>query len=207
MKHRSFTKQPKLPYMKHSAIILLLFVCSIVLAQEKKSLIIKRVDNAPKIDGVLDDEAWVNAYEAKDFTQFRPEMGVKELAHQKTIVKMVYNDNAIFISAYLHDKPEDIMKQFTSRDNFGQADFFLVAINPNNDAQNDTELVVFSSGTQADAVASPSSGEDFGWNAVWDSAVKIVEDGWIVEMKIPYSVLRFSNKEVQTWGNSVPQKV
>ena len=53
------------------------------------------------------------------------------------------------------------------------------------------------SGTQADAVASPSNGEDFGWNAVWDSAVKIVNDGWIVEMKIPYRALRFSNQEVQ----------
>jgi len=59
---------------------------------------------------------------------------------------------------------------------------------------------VFSSGTQADAVSSPGNGEDWGWNAVWDSAVKIVDDGWIVEMKIPYSALRFSNQEVQTWG-------
>ena len=43
-------------------------------------------------------------------------------------------------------------------------------------------------------------GNDFGWNAVWDSAVKIVDDGWIVEVKIPYRALRFSNEEVQTWG-------
>ena len=76
----------------------------------------------------------------------------------------------------------------------------MVVLNPNNDAQNDTEFFVFSSGTQADAVASPSNGEDFGWNAVWDSEVKIVEDGWIVEMKLPYRTLRFSNKKIHTWG-------
>lgn len=186
--------------MKKSVVILLLLITSILFAQEKKTVTINRTNTAPKIDGVLDDVAWENAEEAKDFTQFRPEMGVKELDHQKTIVKMVYNDNAIFISAYLHDKPEDIMKQFTSRDNFGISDFFGIVINPNNDGQNDTEFFIFPSGTQADAVVSPGNNEDFGWNAVWDSATKIVDDGWIIEVKIPYSALRFSNQEVQTWG-------
>lgn len=157
---------------------------------------------APKIDGILNDNVWKNAEEAKNFTQFRPEMGVVEKEYQKTIVKIVYDDNAIYVGAYLKDKPENIQKQFTSRDNFGQSDFFGVVFNPNNDAQNDIEFFVFSSGTQADAIASPSieDGEDFGWNAVWDSAVKIIDDGWIVEMKIPYRALRFSNDEVQTWG-------
>ena len=181
--------------------ILVFMLCiSSILAQEKKTLQISRTDNPPKIDGVLDDAAWENAMEAKDFTQFRPTMGVAEKDFQKTVVKMTYDNDAIYIAAYLYDKPELIMKQVTSRDNFGQNDFFLVVLNPNNDAQNDTELVVFPTGTQADAIATPSNGEDFGWNAVWDSAVKIVDDGWIVEMKIPYAVLRFSNQEEPTWG-------
>ncbi|WP_298901992.1 DUF5916 domain-containing protein [uncultured Psychroserpens sp.] len=169
-------------------------------AQEKKQLQIKRTSTPPKIDGVLDDAVWQTADIATDFTQFRPEMGVALPAHQKTTVKMAYDDSAIYVSAYLKDKPEDIQTQFTSRDNFGNSDFFGIILNPNNDGQNDTEFFVFTSGTQADAVASPSNGEDFGWNAVWDSAVKMVDDGWIVEVKIPYRALRFSNQEVQTWG-------
>lgn len=169
-------------------------------SQQKKSLNIKRTSTPPKIDGVLDDTAWEEAEEATNFVQFRPEMGVTLPPHQKTIVKMAYDDDAIYVAAYLKDNPEDIQRQFTSRDNFGNSDFFGVMLNPNNDAQNDTEFFVFSSGTQADAVASPGNGEDFGWNAVWDSDVKIVEDGWIVEMKIPYRALRFSNEAIQTWG-------
>lgn len=127
-------------------------------------------------------------------------MGVASKPHQRTIVKMTYDDVAIYIAAYLYDKPEDIQRQFTSRDNFGQSDFFGVILNPNNDAQNDIQFIVLSPGTQADAVSSLGNGRDFGWNAVWESAVKMVDDGWIVEMKIPYSALRFSNQEVQTWG-------
>ena len=169
-------------------------------AQDKKVLTISKTDDAPKIDGILDDQVWASAEPATDFIQFRPDMGAKPAPEKTTTVKMAYDDNAIYLSAYLKDKPEDIQRQFTSRDNFGNSDFFGVIFNPNNDAQNDTEFFVFSSGTQADAVASPDNGEDFGWNAVWDSEVRLVDDGWIVEMKIPYAALRFSNQEVQTWG-------
>ena len=188
--------------MKFRLVLCSIFIITInvIFAQEKKALNIIKTSSPPKIDGVLDDEIWQNAEEAKDFTQWRPEMGVKEKDYQKTIVKMTYDDQAIYIGAYLMDKPENIKKQFNQRDNFGQQDFFDVILNPNNDGQNDTEFFVFPSGNQADAVLSPSSGEDFGWNAVWESAVKIVDDGWVVEMKIPYRALRFSNQDVQTWG-------
>ena len=115
-------------------------------------------------------------------------------------VKVTYDDQAIYVSAYLYDDPNLIMKQLTSRDNFGQADFFAVVLNPNNDAQNDTNFFVFSSGQQADAIANPSIGEDFSWNAVWYSAVKINDDGWAVEMKLPYRTLRFEDQEEPVWG-------
>ncbi|WNH11722.1 DUF5916 domain-containing protein [Thalassobellus suaedae] len=169
-------------------------------SQNKKTYHIKKTNKAPKIDGVLDDDIWLNSEEAKDFTQFSPEMGVKDSTEIKTIVKITYDNDAIYFGAYLHDKPSKIMRQYTMRDNFGQSDFFRIILNPNNDAQNDTEFFVFSSGTQADAISNPTSNEDFGWNAVWESKVKMVKDGWIVEVKIPYSALRFSNKDVQTWG-------
>ena len=113
---------------------------------------------------------------------------------------MTYDDQAIYVAAYLYDNPANMMTQLVNRDNFGQTDFFAVVINPNNDAQNDTNFFVFSSGQQADAIANPSIGEDFSWNAVWDSAVKIVDDGWVVEIKIPYRTLRFADNEKPTWG-------
>src|SRR5690606_33508161 len=138
--------------------------------------------------------------EAKDFIQFKPEMGIKDTLGSKTIVKVTYDDDAIYFGAYLHDDPSKIIRQITTRDDFGQSDYFGIVINPNNDAQNDTKFFVMSSGTQADAIANPSVGEDFGWNAVWESKVSIIDDGWIIEVKIPHSTLRFSNEDVQTWG-------
>ncbi|WGD34624.1 DUF5916 domain-containing protein [Olleya sp. YS] len=169
-------------------------------AQDKKTYQIERTDSPPKIDGVLDDKAWIDAQVATDFTEFRPDVGDTAAEHKKTKVRMTYDDSGIYVAAYCYDDPEDIMRQFTQRDNFGQSDFFAVIFNPNNDAQNNTEFFVFSSGTQADAVESPNIGEDFGWNAVWESSVNIVDDGWIVEIKIPYRSLRFTQQEDPTWG-------
>ncbi len=186
--------------LRSLSILLCFSISLLAFSQDKKSLRIDRAALAPKVDGVLDDAIWQKADIATDFIQFQPDVGNTLPQAQRTEVKIAYDDKAIYVAAYLYDDPEKIMRQLTSRDNFGQADFFLLVLNPNNDAQNDTEFFVFSSGVQADAIASPSIGEDFSWNAVWDSAVKINDDGWVVEMKIPYRTLRFENQEAPTWG-------
>lgn len=180
---------------------MLLFITSVSFSQEtKKNLQTKRVKIAPKIDGDLNDEAWKNVEVAKDFVMFRPTSGTPEPKNQKTIVKVVYDDEAIYFGAYLYDdNPAQIPTQIENRDNFGTVDWFGIMINPNNHSQNDTEFFIQATGNQADAKSNPNN-EDFSWSAVWYSQVKIVDDGWIVEVKIPYSALRFSNKKVQTWG-------
>ncbi|WP_418638764.1 DUF5916 domain-containing protein [Winogradskyella sp.] len=185
-----------------SLTLLLTFLCyvQISIAQDKKVLNIQRTAIAPKIDGILDDTIWKNTETATGFISNRPEIGKEALHNERTEVKMTFDDKAIYVAAYLYDDPTKIMNQLTSRDNFGQTDYFILVLNPNNDAQNDTSFYVFSSGQQADAIVNPTIGEDFGWNGVWDSAVKMMDDGWVVEMKIPYRTLRFADQEEPTWG-------
>ncbi|MGV6832589.1 MAG: DUF5916 domain-containing protein [bacterium] len=185
---------------KYYHLVLLLLLSFVVFGQNKKSLQIERTPKAPKIDGVFDEEIWQNAQIATGFVQFRPEIGTTLPNEKRTEVKMTYDDQAIYVAAYLYDDPKLIMKQLVNRDNFGQTDFFILTFNPNNDAQNDTNFIVFSSGQQADAISNPSIGEDFSWNAVWQSAVKINDDGWTAEIKIPYRTLRFPDIENPIWG-------
>lgn len=183
-----------------SFLIILLSVIVVSAQETKKNVLTKRVTKAPKIDGNLGDDAWFNTDIAKDFVMFRPTSGTPEPENQKTEVRIVYDDEAIYFGIYLYDdKPDEIPKQLANRDNFATADWVGIIINPNNDSQNDTEFFVFVTGNQADAKSNEFD-EDFSWSGVWASAVKIVENGWIVEVKIPYSALRFSNLEVQTWG-------
>ncbi len=191
--------------MLKKATLLLIFLLAInqLSAQDKKerkTIKTTRVENAPKIDGILNDEAWKNAELITDFVVFRPSNGKPVSSEYQSTVKVIYDDDAIYISAQMNDpNPEGIPKEFATRDNFSIADFFLVTINPNDDGQNPFEFVVQSTGNQADSKVS-NGNEDFDWSAVWRSAVSTDAKGWNVEMKIPYRALRFANRPVQSWG-------
>jgi hypothetical protein len=188
--------------MKNYLFVFFLFIFSYSYSQQStKSVNALRITKAPTIDGVLDEEFWQRADTAKDFVMFRPGNGDPEPIAQKTEVKVAYNNEAIFFAAYMYDsKPEAIMRQLSDRDNFAQADFFGVVINTYNDQQNDSEFFVTAGGTQADAKVSAANGEDFSWSDVWYSEISFDDKGWYVEMKIPYSALRFSKSKEQTWG-------
>ena len=175
-------------------------------SQDKKSLNIKRTYKSPKIDGNLNEDIWKTSEIATDFTQYKPSIGIKAPNNERTEVKVTYDDNAIYFGAKMYDDPDKIMSQITQRDSYGQNDFFMIVLNPNNDSQNNTIFTVLCSGTQVDAIASLDN-EDRGWNAVWDSAVKKDDDGWSVEIKIPYRALRFANEAVQTWGIQFQREV
>ncbi|PQJ72254.1 DUF5916 domain-containing protein [Polaribacter butkevichii] len=166
----------------------------------RKKIKTTRVRKSPKIDGVLNDQSWVNAEICTDFVILKPDNGALVSKEYQTIVKVIYDDDAVYISAQMNDPdPEGIPQEFSTRDNFSIADFFLVTINPNDDGQNPFEFLVQVTGNQADAKVS-NGNEDYNWSAVWESAAKITKKGWNVEMKIPYRALRFANRPVQSWG-------
>ena len=175
----------------------------------RKILNIKRSENkVPKIDGVINDDAWKGLEVAKDFIMMEPNNGAKENPDYKTEVKVLYDDEAIYVAAMLYDpNPDKIASEFTSRDNVGQTDYFSLILNPNNDGVNATSFDVMVTGTQADAKVSDSRRPDRSWSAVWKSATKVLKNGWSVEMRIPYAALRFSNQKVQTWGIQFLRKI
>lgn len=162
--------------------------------------------HAPVIDGNLTDAAWQQAPVAKDFIQNFPNYGSP--ASAKTEVRILYDNDAIYIGAYLYDDPSLIRKQITARD--GEArqnvDYFSVFFDTYNDQQNGFQFLVTTANVQTDAKLNATASAAFGefgdrtWDAVWQSQVQMQKDGWTVEMKIPYLSLRFSKKDVQTWG-------
>jgi Domain of unknown function (DUF5916)/Carbohydrate family 9 binding domain-like len=167
----------------------------------KKKIATKRISNSISIDGKLDETDWQNAEIAKDFVMFDPDNGKPEHSEQKTEVKVVYDDNSVYIGALLYDSdPNLIMKEITERDDFGASDFFGVFINGFNDGQQEYSFFVSAANGQADCVRTTQEGEDFSWDAIWLSKSTITEKGWVVEMKIPLAALRFSKEEKQTWG-------
>lgn len=167
----------------------------------KKRLTASSTANHITIDGDLNEAEWSQATAATDFFMFEPDNGKPIPPAKKTDVKVLYDNNAIYIGAVLNDdEPDKIMREITQRDDDGSADFFGISINGYNDGQQEFRFFVTAAGVQLDCNANSQTGEDFSWDAIWESKVKITDKGWVVEIKLPYSALRFPEKPSQFWG-------
>lgn len=150
------------------------------------------------IDGEITEDSWSKAQVAGDFVQFKPNPGTPST--QRTEVRFIYDDQAIYIAAKCFDKPEHVSKVLSQRDDFNaNVDNFQVFLDTYNDDQNGFAFGVSSMGVQYDAKQFVDD-ESPELNMVWNSAVVRNEEGWQVEMRIPYSAFRFPKKEVQDWG-------
>ena len=186
--------------MKKALLLLLLITCTFSYSQ-KKTLKAVLINDRIIVDGNLDEPQWQTAPIAKDFFMFAPDNGKEVEKGKETEVKILYDNEAIYIGAILYDaEPSKILKELTLRDDQGTSDNFGVFINGFNDGQQDFRFFCTASGTQLDCLATDTNGEDFSWDAIWLCKAKITNKGWVVEMKIPYAALRFSNNKVQTWG-------
>ncbi|KIA87411.1 DUF5916 domain-containing protein [Flavobacterium sp. AED] len=184
----------------HFTILIILIFYSFNSYGQKKILLTKSISENITIDGEINEEIWKTSSVATDFVMFEPDNGKPISTAKKTEVRILYDNNAIYIAATLYDdEPNKIKKEITKRDVFGVSDNFSVNINGFNDGQQDFRFFVSSAGVQSDCLAIEES-EDFTWDAIWYSKTAITDYGWTVEMKIPYAALRFSNTKKQTWG-------
>lgn len=168
-------------------------------AADPREFTARRVAHAPRIDGVLDDEAWVQGDNKVQFFQFTPVNGKESDFFSR--IQLVYTDKGIYIGAYLYDpEPDKILKEFGQRDDMERnADYFGILLDTYNSGLNAFVFVVSAAGVQSD-IYFTANDEDGSWDAVWNSAVSITDGGWSVEMEIPYFALRFPKQEVQAWG-------
>jgi hypothetical protein len=168
---------------------------------QKKTLLTKSTTEKIVIDGKFNEASWANADVAKDFLMIEPDNGKPIAEGKRTEVKVIYDNSAIYIAATLYDdEPSKILSEFTLRDDFAVADHFGVLLNGYNDGQQEFRFFVSAAGVQQDGVYTETYGEDFSWDAIWDSHVEITNFGWTVEMRIPYAALRFPSEKKQTWG-------
>lgn len=185
--------------------LLITFFCSTAFSQAPfKKLVAVKATTTPKIDGILDDDAWKNVPIATDFVELQPVAGKHETPDERTEIKIIYDDNAIYVGARMYEtSAKKVSKELVNRDNIGTSDFIGLVLDTYHDGINAVGFYVTASGVQFDAKYAPSptgNSEDPTWNAVWESKVNIDDHGWTAEFKIPYSALRFAKKDVQNWG-------
>ena len=196
--------------MKNLFIVLvsILFCSSIsepdFIQKKGKNIELVFTNEIPKIDGILDKKIWDKAKISSDFLQEDPHN--LSLPSNETRVRVLYDSENLYVFADLFvDDPNEISAKLVNRDNWedgfdGFSDYFSFDIDSRHDHQTGFIFSVNAAGVQADAVVFDDSGYDPEWNAVWESNVAVFNDRWTVEMKIPFSILRFSKSDNMKWG-------
>jgi hypothetical protein len=160
-----------------------------------------RASAPPVIDGDLSDAAWSSAPEITGFTQRDPSEG--QPATQQTKVRIVYDDEAIYFGALMEDNGKATPLLARRDSDLNNGDYIRISIDSQHDRANGAGFVVNASNVQMDMTLYNDIYDDPSWDAVWQSATKITPQGWVAEVRIPYSQLRFPDRPVHTWGFNV----
>lgn len=157
------------------------------------------------LDGKLTEPIWQKE-PINDFTQRDPNEGVP--ATEKTEVWVAYDESYIYVAAHLYDsKPEMIDASLARRDGYSNSDWFAFYVDAYNDKRTGNFFGVNAGGTMVDGVLFNDSWDDWTWDGVWEAKTSIDETGWTVEMKIPFSQLRFNEVDKMTWGVNFTREI
>jgi len=173
---------------------------------EKKIYTTAFAQTAPIIDGLLKDECWNLVEWGGNFIQSHP--SENKPPSQETAFKILYDDNNLYVFIRAYDsEPGKISKIVTRRDNF-TGDLVSINIDSYFDKQTAFSFSAMASGAKGDeAVSQDGNYWDENWNPVWTLKTSIDEKGWCAEIRIPFSQLRFGEKEEQVWGMQVTRQI
>jgi len=172
-------------------------------APVKKQYKAERLTSAPVIDGVLDEEAWKNEGTwIDDFTQYEPYNGSK--VSQRTEFKILFDDDNLYAAFKAYDtSPDSIVNRLTRRDN-PDGDLVGIILDSFHDLRTGFLFGITSSGVKYDQMfTNDGENEDSSWDPNWWVKTSVNGEGWVAEMKIPFSQVRFEKNSGDIWGLQV----
>jgi hypothetical protein len=192
-------------------IVILQFCSSLLHSQqngvEKRIFTTKRVaGESPLINGSIDEAVWDLVDWSGNFIQHEPDNGAAP--SQQTAVKILYDDDNLYVAIRAFDtEPEKIVKRMSRRDGF-DGDWVEINIDSYFDKRTAFSFTASVSGVKGDeAITNNGENWDPTWDPIWYVKTSVDSLGWIAEMRIPFTSLRFSNnKEKQVWGIQVNRR-
>ena len=173
-------------------------------AQTADDIAISRATVPPKIDGVLDDEAWKVTPLPMTFDQwvsYNPVRGDKMPDVFRTEVRVTYDDRNIYFAFHCFDnEPDKIRTNVSRRDSAFNDDWIAMSLDSAGTGQSAYHLFSNPSGSQMDAINTSASGEQFDADIVWYSVAKTTSDGYVVEVQVPLQTLRFKGGDKVRMG-------
>jgi hypothetical protein len=184
--------------------LLSLCVAPYVLSQEttRKEYTATRTAVPPVINGILDDEAWNSGKWIDDFTQNEPYNG--RPSSQRTEFNILFDDNNLYVAIKAYDtSPDSIVNRLTRRDDT-DGDLVGIILDSYHDLRTAFLFAVSSAGVKFDQVfTDDGQNEDPSWDPNWWVQTSVNKEGWVAEMKIPFSQVRFEKNSTDGWGLEV----
>ena len=162
----------------------------------------------PQLDGILNDEIWKNAPLHEGFRQRDPDEAKPET--ERTTFQIAYDDEALYFAIMCYDnEPDKIVSRLVRRDTDIEADRVTLSLAPHPNRQRGFWFTAYSSGSVTDGTVTDEYNPPFDdtWDGVWAVKPRIHDNGWAVEYKIPFHILRFSPKDEYTWGLQVERYI
>lgn len=165
-----------------------------------------RVEAAPDINGVFDDEAWQQGNWAGDFVQNEPY--ADRPPSQATEFKLAFDDQHIYVALKALDSAPDSISNRMSRRDHSDGDMVYVVFDSYHDLRTGFVFGVSSAGVRFDMIMSNNGqNEDETWDPIWQAKTEIHDWGWAAEMKIPFTQLRFNKNSESVWGFEVAREI
>ena len=181
-------------------------VGSVRLPPEKAQPVrLHRFQKPPVIDGKLDDAAWKTAAVLKDFYQIQP--GDNLTPSQQTEVLVGYDSNFFYIAFRAADDPSKVRATVAKRDAQSGDDSVAILLDTFNDKRNAFFMGFNPLGVQSDGIYSEGTGVDFSVDIVMESKGVITEDGYTVEVAIPFKSLRYEAGKDKLWGIHIQRTI
>lgn len=163
---------------------------------------IPKLTGAIAIDGDMADAAWATALEVPMPYEIEP--GDNSTPPVETIARIAYDEDALYIAFHAKDpEPGKIRALLRDRDSAYRDDFVGIIVDTFDDQRRAYEFFVNPLGVQMDLIQDETAGgnEDDSWDGLWSSAGRVAADGYVVEMRIPFSTLRFRDGSgAQRWS-------
>jgi len=166
---------------------------------------IPRFETAPVIDGQLNDAVWQSAALFGDFVQTNP--GDNVAPTHPTEFMMGYDAKNLYMAFRIKQDRDTVRATVARRDNIFNDDYVLVHLDTFND-QRQAYLLFFSPlGIQADGTFTEGRGEDYSLDIVMESKGVLTEDGFTIEVAIPFKSLRYEAGKDKLWGLHINRRV
>jgi hypothetical protein len=167
-------------------------------ASGQKIVQVIQTNGSVTVDGILDEKPW-QQQGYTDFIQSDPIDGAQPT--ERTAVWIAYDEKNLYVAARMYDShPEKITTRLGRRDDFVESDWFIFAVDPYYDRRTGYKFAVNPSGSICDWTLYNDEWDDDKWDGVWEAKAQIDENGWTVEIRIPYNQLRFPRREEYIWG-------